>query len=139
MATTPAKPTFPIYNVYKQDLIFLGSTKYGKIVIPIYVAHNPEREDEWEWEAFYDWHHGQGTVVIWSGLKPKRLGEILTHEFTHVIESLNHHTYLDREPYENCTLLAQTMEKGMTELWRNLRLVKVPGNRARKPRRRNAK
>lgn len=138
MRTPPNKPAFPKYKVYKQDLVYLGSTKYNQITIPIYAAHNLEREDEWEWYAFFDWHHGQGTLVVWSGVDSKKLRSLLMHEFTHIVEALNETTYLSTAPTEDCTMLAQTMEKGMTELWKNLRLVPVPGDGSVKTRRRNA-
>lgn len=113
-----------------------GSTKYGPIKIPIFSA--PRKEIECD--AYTSWHHGIAYICVADEVvaNPKRLDATLTHEFVHVVEYMNDAGWLSPTKEDSCTLLAQTMEVGLTQLLRNLKQVGMDARRGTSSKRRNA-
>ena len=102
------------------NFILLATTRYGSISVPIYAV--PRKDIECD--GLTDWHHGKMEINIALELldKPQRLRAVMLHEMVHVIEYLNDPEYMSVAVENQCTQLAQTMEKGMAQLQDNLRL-----------------
>lgn len=77
----------------------------------------------WTW-ALTQWKHGVCGIYLGPKLlaQPQCIGQVLLHEFVHVVEYLNDPHYLSATPVDDCTRLAQTMEKQLYPLMANLRL-----------------
>ncbi len=73
-----------------------------------------------------DLRHGLVTIILAHRVlkMPVKLRALLIHEFTHIIEYTNDPKYLSTAVVDDCTLLAQTMEVGMTDLIVNLKVKK---------------
>ncbi len=53
---------------------------------------------------------------------------VLLHELTHVVEYLNDPKYMSVETVDDCTALAQTMEKQLAPFIWNLKIIGTGGN-----------
>ena len=115
-----------------------GSTQYGPIKIPIFVAPRKELDCL----AYTSWHHGVAYICLADDVvaKPALLDRTLLHEFTHVIENLNDHGWLSPAPIDEgeCTALAQCIEEGMSQLLKNLKQVGTGAPKGSASKRRSA-
>lgn len=108
-----------------------GTTAYGPYKIKIYINPRITTMDG------YTNPRTEGiTIELAEGVldDPVRLDETLMHEFVHVLEFLNAPEAFSTVPVNNCTALAQTMGKGLTQLLRELTVAPPPRKRQAKPR-----
>jgi hypothetical protein len=98
-----------------------GQTHCPGARVKIYI--DPELKDAW---AETDWKHGVCSIYLHPTVlkTEKRLHEVLVHEFVHAVEYLNDAEYMKVDVVENCTALAQTMEKQLAPLLWNLQKKK---------------
>jgi hypothetical protein len=116
----------PSYNLEEEDQELWAVTRYLHVTVPIYKATRVPGTPRRDWHAFTHWRHGRMTIVIDAAVfdRPKRLDSILLHEYVHVVEYLNDPAYMSpADDGDDCTLLAQTMEVGLSSLVRNLKQV----------------
>jgi hypothetical protein len=116
-------------SIDKTDTLLWATTKYGPIKIPIYMGTKADLDGA---RGLTWWHHGKMEIWLYRGLleKPKELDRTLLHEFVHVVEYLNDVAYLNPNTVDECTLLAQTMEEGLSQLLSNLKQVGVTRKKA---------
>lgn len=102
------------------DLTLWGRTRYNGITCEIWLDHTMKRNEG----GATEFSHGRPTIYIRDGLTPKRIFQILIHEFVHVVEYMNDPDDFSTKVVEECTALAQTMEVGIGSLIWNLKVEK---------------
>lgn len=101
-----------------------ATTRYHGHLIPIYRWKRADLDGA---SGATNWFHGKCEIALCEDLWKKGDSEvkrILLHEFVHVIEYMNDPGYLSPEEFDSCTMLAQQMEDGLTQLWGKFKLVK---------------
>jgi hypothetical protein len=99
-----------------------ATTHFGNVTVTIYL-NDWARLKDYDGNTF--WQNGTMAVDLSARLasQPSRLGSVLIHELTHVVEYANDPTFLDPTPIEDCTLLAQTMEACLGAMLLNMKLA----------------
>ena len=74
------------------------------------------------------WFRGKCEIQLCQDLWKKGQGavhKVLLHEFVHVLEYMNDPCAFSTEVVNDCTMLAQTMDDGIPELFNNLKRCKA--------------
>ncbi len=115
-----------IEGVTQDELVLLAHTRIFGTGVRIWHATNPDKQRR-DWVAQCDWYRGRMNIVLSTWCIEKGAAyvrQVLTHEFAHAIEYLNDPGYLSTATTaDNCTMLAQQIEVGLTDAWKNARLA----------------
>ncbi len=100
-----------------------GRTMCANVPVTIYLSATLRAEHDCDGETV--WQNGTMEVEIAQAASkmPKRFGQLLIHELTHVVEYANDPRFLDPTCVDDCTALAQTMEVCLGGMLLNMRLA----------------